>query len=128
MLFAHLGRVSRPDLIPQFADLCLQVKGIEWSVVSGITGDEMHVSVRNVGYVRAAGDVVQAAFGRPRLGGRPPLGGEGGHPATRLGGPRRAAGGRRDAAGHRHPLRPRARRERRDVLSRAKGILAPRVR
>ena len=35
-LFAHLGPVSRPDLIPQFADLCLQVKGIEWSVVSGL--------------------------------------------------------------------------------------------
>jgi nanoRNase/pAp phosphatase (c-di-AMP/oligoRNAs hydrolase) len=70
-LFAHLGRVSRPDLIPQFADLCLQVKGIEWSVVSGLTGEEVHVSVRNVGYVRSAGDVVQAAFGD--------LGSAGGH-------------------------------------------------
>ena len=62
-LFAHLGPVSRPDLIPQFADLCLQVKGIEWSVVSGLTGDELQVSVRNVGYVRAAGEVVSEAFG-----------------------------------------------------------------
>jgi nanoRNase/pAp phosphatase (c-di-AMP/oligoRNAs hydrolase) len=70
-LFAHLGRVSRPDLIPQFADLCLQVKGIEWSIVSGLTGDEVHISVRNVGYVRSAGDVVQAAFGE--------LGSAGGH-------------------------------------------------
>ncbi len=70
-LFAHLGRVSRPDLIPQFADLCLQVKGMEWSVVSGLTGEEVHVSVRNVGYVRAAGDVVQGAFGE--------LGSAGGH-------------------------------------------------
>jgi nanoRNase/pAp phosphatase (c-di-AMP/oligoRNAs hydrolase) len=71
VLFAHLGRVSRPDLIPQFADLCLQVKGIEWSIVSGLTGEEVHVSVRNVGYVRAAGEVVQAAFGE--------LGSAGGH-------------------------------------------------
>jgi nanoRNase/pAp phosphatase (c-di-AMP/oligoRNAs hydrolase) len=70
-LFVHLGPVSRPDLIPQFADLCLQVKGIEWSVVSGLTGGELHVSVRNVGYVRAAGEVVQAAFGD--------LGSAGGH-------------------------------------------------
>jgi nanoRNase/pAp phosphatase (c-di-AMP/oligoRNAs hydrolase) len=70
-LFAHLGPVSRPDLIPQFADLCLQVKGIEWSVVSGLTGEEVHISVRNVGYVRAAGDVVQAVFGE--------LGSAGGH-------------------------------------------------
>lgn len=70
-LFAHLGSVSRPDLIPQFADLCLQVSGIEWSVVSGLTGDELHISVRNVGYVRAAGDVVAEAFGQ--------LGSAGGH-------------------------------------------------
>jgi nanoRNase/pAp phosphatase (c-di-AMP/oligoRNAs hydrolase) len=71
VLFAHLGPVSRPDLIPQFADLCLQVAGIEWSVVSGLTGDEVHISVRNVGYVRAAGEVVKEAFG--------PLGSAGGH-------------------------------------------------
>jgi len=73
-LFAHLGPVSRPDLIPQFADLCLQVAGIEWSVVSGLTGDEVHISVRNVGYVRAAGDVVREAFGE--------LGSAGGHRAA----------------------------------------------
>ncbi len=71
VLFAHLGPVSRPDLIPQFADLCLQVSGIEWSVVSGLTGDELQVSVRNVGYVRAAGEVVREAFGQ--------LGSAGGH-------------------------------------------------
>jgi nanoRNase/pAp phosphatase (c-di-AMP/oligoRNAs hydrolase) len=47
------------------------VKGIEWSVVSGISGDELHISVRNVGYVRAAGDVVREAFGS--------LGSAGGH-------------------------------------------------
>ncbi len=70
-LFAHLGPVSRADLIPQFADLCLQVKGIEWSVVSGLTDDELHISVRNVGYVRAAGDVVKEAFAS--------LGSAGGH-------------------------------------------------
>ena len=71
VLFAHLGPVSRPDLIPQFADLCLQVAGIEWSVVSGLTGGEVHVSVRNVGYVRAAGEVVKEDSG--------PLGSAGGH-------------------------------------------------
>jgi nanoRNase/pAp phosphatase (c-di-AMP/oligoRNAs hydrolase) len=70
-LFAHLGPVSRPDLIPQFADLCLQVAGIEWSVVSGLTGEELHISIRNVGYVRAAGEVVKEAFGS--------LGSAGGH-------------------------------------------------
>jgi hypothetical protein len=40
-------------------------------VVSGSVNHELHVSVRNVGYVRAAGDVVHEAFGD--------LGGAGGH-------------------------------------------------
>lgn len=70
-LFTHLGPVSRPDLIPQFADLCLQVEGIEWSVVSGFVSGELHISIRNVGYVKAAGEVARAAFGD--------LGSAGGH-------------------------------------------------
>jgi nanoRNase/pAp phosphatase (c-di-AMP/oligoRNAs hydrolase) len=73
VLFTHLGRVAYPELVAQFADLFLQVEGAEWSVVSGVVHDELHVSVRNVGYVRGAGDVVRAAFGD--------LGGAGGHRA-----------------------------------------------
>ncbi len=63
VLFSHLGSVPYVDLIPQFADLCLQVEGVEWSVVSGVVDGEAHISVRNVGYVKSAGDVVRAAFG-----------------------------------------------------------------
>jgi nanoRNase/pAp phosphatase (c-di-AMP/oligoRNAs hydrolase) len=70
VLFSHLGVVGYPELIAQFADLFLQVEGAEWSVVSGIVKEEIHISVRNVGYVRGAGDVVHAAFGE--------LGGAGG--------------------------------------------------
>jgi nanoRNase/pAp phosphatase (c-di-AMP/oligoRNAs hydrolase) len=71
VMFVHLGPVGYPELIAQFADLFLQVEGAEWSVVSGVVDEEVHVSVRNVGYVRAAGDVVHEAFGD--------LGGAGGH-------------------------------------------------
>jgi nanoRNase/pAp phosphatase (c-di-AMP/oligoRNAs hydrolase) len=39
--------------------------------VSGRVNGELHISVRNVGYVRAAGEVVREAFGD--------LGGAGGH-------------------------------------------------
>ena len=74
VLFTHLGDANRPDLIPQFADLCLQVEGIEWSVVSGLVHGELHISIRNVGYVRAAGEVARAAFGD--------LGSAGGHRAA----------------------------------------------
>jgi nanoRNase/pAp phosphatase (c-di-AMP/oligoRNAs hydrolase) len=54
-----LGRV-REDVIPQVADLGLQAEGAEWSVAAGIVGSDLVFSVRNVGYVRAAGEVVRA--------------------------------------------------------------------
>ncbi len=63
VLFSHLGSVGQGSLIPQFADLFLQVAGIKWSVVSGVVNGELHISVRNVGYVKSAGDVVRLAFG-----------------------------------------------------------------
>jgi nanoRNase/pAp phosphatase (c-di-AMP/oligoRNAs hydrolase) len=54
-----LGRV-REDVIPQVADLALQAEGAEWAIAAGIVGSDLVFSVRNVGYVRAAGDVVRA--------------------------------------------------------------------
>jgi nanoRNase/pAp phosphatase (c-di-AMP/oligoRNAs hydrolase) len=71
VFFSHLGPVATADLIPQFADFGLQAEGVEWSVVSGVVGADIHVSVRSVGYVRSAGDVTRAAFGD--------LGSAGGH-------------------------------------------------
>jgi nanoRNase/pAp phosphatase (c-di-AMP/oligoRNAs hydrolase) len=69
--FVHLGRVERDDLIPQMADFSLSFEGIEWAFVSGIYDANYIVSVRNVGYVRAAGRVLKEAFGN--------LGSAGGH-------------------------------------------------
>ena len=54
-----LGRV-REDVIPQVADMALQAQGAEWAVAVGIVGRDLVFSVRNVGYVRAAGEVVRA--------------------------------------------------------------------
>ena len=71
VFFSHLGHVGTPDQIPQFADFGLQAEGAEWSVVSGVVDDMVHISVRNVGYVRSAGEVTRAAFGD--------LGSAGGH-------------------------------------------------
>ena len=61
--FVNLGRVERDDLIPQMADFALSFEGIEWAFVSGIYESNYIISVRNVGYVRAAGRVVKEAFG-----------------------------------------------------------------
>jgi nanoRNase/pAp phosphatase (c-di-AMP/oligoRNAs hydrolase) len=71
VFFSHLGAVAVADLVPQFADFGLQAEGVEWSVVSGVVGGEVHISIRNVGYVRSAGEVARAAFGD--------LGSAGGH-------------------------------------------------
>jgi len=54
-----LGRV-REDVIPQVADMALQAEGAEWAIAAGIVGGDLVFSVRNVGYVRAAGEVVRA--------------------------------------------------------------------
>ena len=54
-----LGRV-REDVIPQVAELGLQAEGAEWAVAAGTVGPNLVFSVRNVGYVRAAGEVVRA--------------------------------------------------------------------
>lgn len=61
--FVHLGRVERDDLIPQMADFSLSFEGIEWAFVSGVYEANYIISVRNVGYVRAAGRVLKEAFG-----------------------------------------------------------------
>jgi nanoRNase/pAp phosphatase (c-di-AMP/oligoRNAs hydrolase) len=61
--FIHLGHVQRDDLIPQLADFALSFEGIEWALASGVFQSHYIISVRNVGYVRAAGRVVKDAFG-----------------------------------------------------------------
>ena len=50
----------REDVIPQVADLALQAEGAEWAIAAGTVGSDLVFSVRNVGYVRAAGEVVRA--------------------------------------------------------------------
>lgn len=70
---AHLGRAPREDLVPYVADFLLQIENVKWSVVSGLVGDRMVVSVRNLGYSRNAGTFVTRWFGE--------IGSAGGHRA-----------------------------------------------
>jgi len=53
-----LGRV-REDVIPQVADMALQAQDAEWAIAVGTVDRNLVFSVRNVGYVRAAGEVVR---------------------------------------------------------------------
>lgn len=69
--FAYLGEIDREDVIPQVAEFLLQVEGAEWSVAVGVNDGRVIASVRNAGYLKAAGDVVKRVFGD--------LGSAGGH-------------------------------------------------
>jgi nanoRNase/pAp phosphatase (c-di-AMP/oligoRNAs hydrolase) len=62
-LFAHLGPVQRDDVITQFADFCLRFEAISWVFASGVLDGNLVVAVRNVGYLKNAGEVTAKAFG-----------------------------------------------------------------
>ena len=59
LLVSFLTNVTREDLIPQVADFMLQFEGIEWVVCAGVFENNLVMSIRNVGYVKNAGDVVR---------------------------------------------------------------------
>src|SRR6188474_3250966 len=59
---AFLGPSPREDFIPYVADFFLQVEDAKWTVIAGIVGDTMVVSVRNLGYSKNAGEFVRRFF------------------------------------------------------------------
>jgi nanoRNase/pAp phosphatase (c-di-AMP/oligoRNAs hydrolase) len=59
---AFLGRVPREDFIPYVADFFLQVEDVKWTLISGIVGETLVLSVRNLGYTRNAGEMVRKLF------------------------------------------------------------------
>ena len=58
----HMGEINREDVIPQMAEFCLQIEGVEWGVVSGLVKDRVVISVRNVGYVKSAGEIMKKLY------------------------------------------------------------------
>jgi nanoRNase/pAp phosphatase (c-di-AMP/oligoRNAs hydrolase) len=62
IFFVYLGRVKQEDIIPRLADFCLQIEGVDWSVISGLFQKNLVISLRNVGYVKSAGDIVRRIF------------------------------------------------------------------
>jgi nanoRNase/pAp phosphatase (c-di-AMP/oligoRNAs hydrolase) len=59
---AFLGNVPREDFIPYVADFFLQVEDVKWTLISGVVGETLVVSVRNLGYTRNAGELVRKIF------------------------------------------------------------------
>ena len=59
---AFLGHTPREDFIPYVADFYLQLENVRWTIVAGIVGDTLIMSVRNLGYSRNAGEFVRKYF------------------------------------------------------------------
>ena len=59
---AFLGQTPREDFIPYVADFFLQLEDVKWTIVAGIVGDSMVLSVRNLGYSKNAGEFARRYF------------------------------------------------------------------
>jgi nanoRNase/pAp phosphatase (c-di-AMP/oligoRNAs hydrolase) len=70
---AFVGEAPREDFITYTADFFLQLEDVKWTIISGTVGDNLIVSVRNLGYSRNAGEFVKKVFAE--------LGSAGGHRA-----------------------------------------------
>ena len=70
---AFLGASPREDFIPYVADFFLQLEDVKWTVIAGVVGETMSISVRNLGYSKNAGEFVRRYFAE--------LGNAGGHRA-----------------------------------------------
>ena len=70
---AYLGDLPREDFIPYVADFFLQLEDVKWTVIAGVVGDSMSISVRNLGYSKNAGEFAKRYFAE--------LGSAGGHRA-----------------------------------------------
>jgi nanoRNase/pAp phosphatase (c-di-AMP/oligoRNAs hydrolase) len=57
-----LGPSPREDLIPYVADFFLQLENVKWTIIAGIVGDTLILSVRNLGYSKDAGEFVRRHF------------------------------------------------------------------
>jgi len=59
---AFIGEAPREDFIPYTADFFLQLEDVKWTIIAGIVGNCLIVSVRNLGYSRNAGEFVKRWF------------------------------------------------------------------
>jgi nanoRNase/pAp phosphatase (c-di-AMP/oligoRNAs hydrolase) len=77
VVMSYAGRMSRPDLPAEMADLLLRLEGVEWAVCMGCYEDDLIVAIRTRNRRGGAGTLVQEIVGN--------LGTAGGH-STMAGG------------------------------------------
>ena len=59
---SFIGEAPREDFIPYTADFFLQLEDVKWTILAGVVGTMLIVSVRNLGYSRNAGEFVKRWF------------------------------------------------------------------
>jgi nanoRNase/pAp phosphatase (c-di-AMP/oligoRNAs hydrolase) len=59
---SYIGDAPREDFIPYTADFFLQLEDVKWTILAGVVGTTLIVSVRNLGYSRNAGEFVKRWF------------------------------------------------------------------
>ena len=59
---AFVGGAPREDFIPYTADFFLQLENVKWTIIAGVVGNTLILSVRNLGYSRNAGEFVKRWF------------------------------------------------------------------
>ena len=57
-----LGALPREDFVPYVADFFLQLEHVRWTIVGGVVNDNLIISVRNLGYMKNAGEFVRRYF------------------------------------------------------------------
>lgn len=87
VIICRLGRVSTPELVPQFADMLLSLERMSWSMCIGRYGEDMLLSLRTTNIKGRAGIVIQKLVGKK----------------GRAGGHGMMAGGRIDCSGMKEP-------------------------
>ena len=70
-IFVHLGRLKNPDICVLIADFFMRFNLVTWSIVSGIYEDKLVIIVRNDGFRKDAGKLLNRKFST--------LGSAGGH-------------------------------------------------
>jgi nanoRNase/pAp phosphatase (c-di-AMP/oligoRNAs hydrolase) len=62
VFYGFLGATPREDFIPYVADFFLQLEDVKWTIIGGIVGDSLVLSIRNLGYTKNAGEFARRHF------------------------------------------------------------------
>jgi len=69
LILSHLGPIEQPDIVPEIADLLLQMEGKTWSLATGYFQDRLYLSIRTTNTRADAGSLMRRIVARRGKGG-----------------------------------------------------------